>query len=151
MALIRIGTAIWEFGAVLGLGLALVACQTEPSATSGAGEQLDSDPIAVGDTGPGGCTAGSVARTNPVTGQTACFYGGGCPDGQVPVRIDTAAGSTVQCGWLEADTCGAGWLVGGGIADGAALCLPQPPCATPVNVSEERDGAYTLALDCSAG
>ena len=144
------GKSVWEIGAVLGLGFVLVACQSEIVGPSG-DANVDTDPIAVGDTGPGGCTAGSVARSNPVTGQTACFYGGGCPDGQVPVRIDTGAGSTVQCGWLEVDTCSSGWLVGGGLADGAALCLPEPPCTTPVNVSEQSDGALTLALDCSAG
>jgi hypothetical protein len=123
--------------AVLGLVAALAACR-------GAG---DGDPISVGDSAPGNCPPGTLSRSTPSGG--ACFAGGGCAEGLVPVRIDGPGGATVACGQLSATGCN-GWSAGAGFA-GSALCLPQAPCAAPVNRTAGNNRVWTIVLDCRAG
>jgi hypothetical protein len=129
----------WTAGA-LALGLLAAACQ--------AGGDGNVDPISVGDSAPGNCPAGTLSR--PTASGGACFAGGGCAAGLVPVRIDGPGGAQVACGQLAAGGGCSGWSAGTGFA-GSELCLAAAPCTTPVNRTAVNGGVWTIVLDCTAG
>jgi hypothetical protein len=129
--------AVWVAGVALAV---LAGCQ--------AGGDGDVDPISVGDNAPGNCPAGTLSRSTPAGG--ACFAGGGCSAGLVPVRIDGPGGAQVACGQLAAGGCGSGWSAGTGFAS-SELCLAAAPCAAPVNRTAVNNGVWTIVLDCTAG